>query len=126
MNLKIKIPVKFESELLVSIPPKMVERPDTVRLNARQILCSFSKMLTQREKMALHWLAEGLTACEIAKRFQIGNGTPVENRHSVGGKTRSFPISSSPDVSQETILRPPKRLGRFANTSATSQNENPS
>ena len=40
------------------------------RMNARQILCSFSMMLTERERLALHWLAEGLDVGEIAQRLQ--------------------------------------------------------
>ena len=129
MKPKIKIPVKFDSETRGSIPSqKILEPHDNVRLNARRILCSFSKMLTEREKMALHWLAEGLTAGEIVGRF--GNGTAVEIRHTVGGGIRSLPptVFLGTANSVDTISAPRQSLGRLASDSANipQQNENPS
>jgi len=50
----------FEDENLFDL------RPD-VREKARVILCSFPEVLTEREKVILNWLAQGVAARDIAK-----------------------------------------------------------
>jgi hypothetical protein len=41
-----------------------------VRVSPRNFLCAFSSVLTDREKMVLHWLAEGLDVREIVQRVR--------------------------------------------------------
>jgi DNA-binding NarL/FixJ family response regulator len=44
-----------------------------VRESARQVLCSFTSMLTERERMVLHWLANGLSVNDIWQRLPGGH-----------------------------------------------------
>jgi transposase len=86
-------------------------------------------MLTERERMALHWLAEGLSAREIARRLQIGDRTVIEARQEIRGGARSLPPapSTGTDSAQDKISRPRQSLARLAVTStvASPLNENP-
>ena len=41
-----------------------------VRERAQNLLCSFSEVLTEREKVILQWLAQGVAARDIAKSNQ--------------------------------------------------------
>src|ERR1700682_3931987 len=57
-----------------------------VRATALEILCSSSKVLTGREKIVLHWLAEGFPVGEIATRAQMAHRAAIKSsRHTRGG-----------------------------------------
>jgi len=125
------IPIKFRSGASDSTESQKRLKPrHGFPMNARQVLCSFSMMLTERERMALHWLAEGLSAREIARRLQIGDRTVIEARQEIRGGARSFPLAASPgtDNAQDKISRPRQSLARLGVTStvAGQLNENPS
>jgi hypothetical protein len=62
------------------------------RMRARRILCGFSTVLTEREKLALLWLAQGLAARVIAKRLDILR----EPRSKIPGGARSLPLRPLP------------------------------
>ena len=51
-----------------------------VRVSARQVLCSFTSALTERERMALHWLANGLSVNDIWQRLPGGHQA-IRNLH---------------------------------------------
>ena len=64
------------SNLYQSKPPgsngygKRPHLAPAVRVSPRNFLCAFSSVLTDREKMVLHWLAEGLDVREIVQRVR--------------------------------------------------------
>ena len=127
MKAKTKIPIRFQSEASDSIESqKRLKLPPSFRTNARQILCSFSMMLTERERMALHWLSEGLTAPEIARRLQIGDRTVIEASHKIAGGARSLALAAPPDrnSTQNRISGQHQSLAPVA--AANPPNENPS
>ena len=114
------IPIKFQSGVSDSAASqKRLKLRRDFRMTARQVLCSFSMMLTERERMALHWLAEGLSAREIAGRIQIGDRTVIKAMSEIRGGARSLPSAASPstDSAQNKISRPRQNLARLAVTS---------
>jgi hypothetical protein len=83
-------------------------------------------MLTERERMALHWLAEGLPAREIARRLQVGDQRVIEARQEIRGGARSLPFAiQDTSTAQDKIPEPRQSVARFAVTT-TPPNENPS
>jgi len=65
-----------------------------VRLTPRDLLCSFTSMLTEREKIVLHWLAEGRSAQEIAERLRRMFPTAIEAPAKAAGASRSLSLNS--------------------------------
>jgi hypothetical protein len=78
--------------------------------------------------MALHWLAEGLSARVIARRLQIGDRTVIEPRQEMRGGARSFPLAASPgtDNAPDKISRPRQSLAPLGETSIVTSPPNPS
>src|ERR1044071_1377483 len=71
-------------------PGKRPGPPRIVRLSPRDMLCSFSSMLTEREKIVMHWLAEGLDSREIAERIRRMFPAAIEARAKDAGAARSL------------------------------------
>jgi len=78
----------------MTIHRKRFNLPQNVRATAMEILCSFSKMLTSREKIVLHWLAEGFPVGEIASRLRMTHRSAIETSHRIPGGARSLPLDS--------------------------------
>ena len=78
-------------------PGKRSEPARVVRLTPRDLLCSFTSMLTEREKIVLHWLAEGLSAQEIAERISKMFPTAIEAAAKAAGASRSLSLNSPSD-----------------------------
>src|ERR1041385_5057979 len=78
---------------------KRPEPPRFVRLDPRDLLCSFTSMLTEREKIVLHWLAEGLGAREIAERVRKMFPAAIEAPAKAAGAARSLSLNSPSDTS---------------------------
>ena len=79
--------------------------------------------------MALHWLAEGLSAREIARRLQIGDRTVIEAGQEIRGGARSLALATRQDTNraQSKIFGPRKSLAHVPVTTVTTPlNENPS
>jgi len=127
MKAKTKIPINFKSEASNFVGPgKRLKLRGGLRMSAREILCSFSMMLTERERLALHWLSEGLTAPEIARRLQIGDRTVIEASYKISGGARSLALAAPPDrnSTQNRISGQHQSLAPVA--AASPPNENPS
>ena len=120
---KTNIPIEFASEAAeASGREKRVKMRRGLRISPRDILCSFAMMLTERERIALHWLAEGLSAREIARRLEIRHGPAIE----VSDATRRAARSFSP-ASPVTRNKPAETDGSPGqNSTADAPTENPS
>ncbi len=75
-------------------PGKRPEPPRVVRLSPRDLLCCFTSMLTEREKIVLHWLAEGLSAPEITERLRRMFPAAIEAPAKTAGAARSLSLNS--------------------------------
>jgi len=133
LNMKSKTnkSINLQSETSDSIRSEKTLKLDPgargARINARQILCSFSLMLTERERMALHWLAEGLSVREIARRLAIGNRTVIEATHKLPGAARRLRLDAAPGSLQNKMSGAgPSLTRRSVPTTTSSPNENPS
>jgi len=84
-----------------------------VRLSPRDLLCSFTSMLTEREKIVLHWLAEGRSAREIAERISKIFPVAIEEPAKAAGAARSL----LPDPPSSAVTGARKQLSE-AQTSA--------
>lgn len=63
-----------------------------VRATAHEILCSFAKVLTEREKIVLHALAQGMSADEIATRLQPPPRVGIDAGRKIRGGARSLSL----------------------------------
>ena len=52
-------------------------------VSARDIFTTLSKSLSEKEKRVLHWFAEGLGTCEIAKRLGISHPMVIKHRRKI-------------------------------------------
>src|ERR1700682_258477 len=77
---------------------KLPNLAQNVRATAHAILCSFSNMLTEREKIVLHSLSQGLSASEIAERLKTAHHFDKSARKIRGG-ARSLSLIPSPGTS---------------------------
>jgi hypothetical protein len=106
-------------ELSSTGPNNRLTQHHTVRATAHEILASFSKVLTDREQMILHWLADGMAVREIAERLHLLRPPAIESRHKSAGGARS--LSPNPPgrarAAQNKIARPRPRGSPSANAS---------
>jgi hypothetical protein len=72
-------------------------------------------MLTEREKMVLHWLAEGLSAQEIAERLRRMFPTAIEAAAKTAGAARSLSLSAPSDTSTYNQVPAPPTVNATTN-----------
>src|SRR5258706_13664409 len=75
-----------------AVHTKRANQPVNVRATAQEILCSFPKVLTEREKIVLHSLAQGLSADEIASRLQPPSRVDIASGRRIRGGARSLSL----------------------------------
>jgi len=74
--------------------------PQNIRATAREMLCSSSKVLTDREKIVLHSLSQGLSGVEIANRLQRAHRVEITKAvRKIRGGARSLSLISASGTS---------------------------
>lgn len=72
--------------------------PDSVMadVSARDMLFALAKGLSERERMILHWLAEGLGVREIARQLDVSHPTVIKSRRKIAGIAKDLSIPPLP------------------------------
>ena len=74
-------------------------------VSARDIITSMSKLLSERERSILLYLAEGLGTCEIAKRLNISHPMVVKHRRKIAALATRLAIDPLPNRSRSAKRR---------------------
>jgi hypothetical protein len=102
MRTETKIPRSSKSSI-VRAEQESVGIHHEVRLSAREVLCSFTRVLTERERIVLHWLANGLPVREIWQRLRTAPSMGAKTDRPIANNARSFVPPPNTGISQETF-----------------------
>jgi RNA polymerase sigma factor (sigma-70 family) len=78
---------------LTSLEPRDAVVAD---VSARDMLEAMSKLLPARERAVLHYLAEGLGTCDIAKRLSISHPMVIKHRRKIAALATKLAIEPLP------------------------------
>lgn len=72
--------------------------PDSVMadVSARDMLFALVKWLSDRERMILHFLVEGMGVREIARQLDVSHPTVIKSRRKIAGLAKALSISPLP------------------------------
>ena len=69
-------------------------------VSARDMIEAMSKLLPDRERAVLHYLAEGLGTCDIAKRLNISHPMVIKHRRKIAALAIRLAIEPLPKASK--------------------------
>jgi RNA polymerase sigma factor (sigma-70 family) len=84
-------------DILISLEPYDAVLAD---VSARDIIDAMSKLLSERERVILVYLAEGLGTCDIAKRLNISHPMVIKHRRKIAALATKLAIDPLPNKSR--------------------------